>query len=163
MSSNPCSCPIAGFCDRHKIHKGDHYFRLCQEREDYRTKWDANRGPSQKNSELQIKRHQAKKDRLEQSRELWEELHLKKGADAKWLAGWVKRIPKFGCACREGFERILRKIPPRFDDWHKWTWEAHNAVNAKLGKPEITFDEACQQWNWNLNKESENAITEDSS
>ena len=146
MSSNPCSCPIAGFCDRHKIHKGDHYFRLCQEREDYRTKWDANRGPSQKNPELQIKRHQAKKDRLEQSRELWEELHLKKGADAKWLAGWVKRIPKFGCACRKGFELILREIPPRFDDWFAWTVEVHNAVNRKLGRKEWTLDEAVARW-----------------
>jgi hypothetical protein len=144
------------------MQKGEHYFRLCQDREDYRAKWDANHGPSQKNPELQIKRHQVKKDRLEQSRELWEELHQKKDADAKWLAAWVRRIPKFGCACREGFERILREIPPRFDDWFAWTVEVHNAVNFKLGKPEIEWEEACRRWNWNSIQGMKDAPPEDS-
>lgn len=129
------------------MQKGEHYFRLCQERDDYRAKWDANRGPSQHKPELQIKRHQAKQDRLERARKHWEELHRKKGTDAKWLAGWVKRIPNFGCSCGEEFKRILREIPPRFDDdWFRWTVEVHNAVNRKLGKPEIDYEKACELW-----------------
>jgi hypothetical protein len=153
MIIESCSCPMAGFCDRHKIHKGDHYFRLCQDREDYRAKWDANRGPSQKNPDLQVERHQAKQDRLERARKHWEELHQQQNSDANWLVSWVKRIPQFGCSCGEEFQRILRANPPRFDDWQRWTFEVHNAVNAKLGKPEIEWNEACNLWNWNPQKE----------
>lgn len=132
MTSESCSCSSAGFCARHSIQKGDHYFRLCQDREDYRAKWDANLGPSQKNPEVQVKRYQAKQERLERARKHWEELHTKKNADQAWLNGWIKRIPHFGCSCGEGFRSILRGIPPRFDDWFAWTVEVHNAVNLKL-------------------------------
>jgi len=143
MTVEPCSCPAAGFCARHSIQKGDHYFRLCLERDDYRAKWDANRGPSQKKQEIQIKHHKAKQDRLEQSRMLWEELHQKNNADAKWLSKWVKKIPQFGCACRESFQLILREFPPRFDDWFTWTVDVHNAVNRKLNRKEWTLEEAA--------------------
>jgi hypothetical protein len=78
------------------------------------------------------------------------------------FAEWVDAIP--GCAtCKRDFLELIKINTPRFDDWQRWTWEVHNAVNAKLGKPEIDWNEACNLWNWNLTKEAENAITENSS
>jgi hypothetical protein len=127
--------------------KGPHYFKLCQEREDYRAKWDANRGPGQKNPDLQKKRYQAKVDRLERSRKHWAELHQKEDADEKWLARWIKRIPKFGCSCGEEFQRILLEIPPQFGDgWFAWTVKVHNRVNRKLSYKQWTLEEAKERW-----------------
>lgn len=42
-----CSCPLAGYCARHKIEKNEHWHRLCQ-KEAYRQAWDEGRGPGQK-------------------------------------------------------------------------------------------------------------------
>ena len=36
----PCSCELAGFCERHRMRKSDHLFKLCRTREDYRKMWD---------------------------------------------------------------------------------------------------------------------------
>lgn len=82
------------------------------------------------------------------------------------LNEWIDTIPGYEdltCNCQKGIYRHIEANPPRFNDWQRWTWEIHNAVNFKLGKPEIDWGEACQQWNWNPNKEAENANTEDSS
>lgn len=38
----PCSCELAGFCERHRRNKSKHQHKLCQKREDYRAYWDAN-------------------------------------------------------------------------------------------------------------------------
>lgn len=37
----PCSCPLAGYCERHQREKYPHLHKLCQTREDYRAAWDA--------------------------------------------------------------------------------------------------------------------------
>jgi len=42
-----CTCPIAGWCDRHKIDKGEHWHKLCREHSDYRAAWDRGAGPGQ--------------------------------------------------------------------------------------------------------------------
>lgn len=39
--SAPCTCPLAGYCERHQREKGQHLFHLCQTRDDYRALWDA--------------------------------------------------------------------------------------------------------------------------
>jgi len=45
--TSPCTCGSFGFCARHGIRKGPHWFRLCQTREDYRQAWEEGRGPGQ--------------------------------------------------------------------------------------------------------------------
>jgi len=81
-----------------------------------------------------------------QQRDHWKKLHTSSFNDTE-LSKWVDSIP--GCAtCREDFRNIIKDHPPRFDDWHRWTFEVHNAVNAKISKPEFTWQEACQQWGW---------------
>jgi len=37
---NGCECPLAGFCERHQLHKGEKWHRLCQSSESYREAWD---------------------------------------------------------------------------------------------------------------------------
>jgi hypothetical protein len=38
--SEPCQCPNAGWCQRHRMDKPLHLHKLCQSREDYRALWD---------------------------------------------------------------------------------------------------------------------------
>ncbi len=40
VADEPCVCPNAGWCERHKFTKLHAQFRLCQQRKDYRRLWD---------------------------------------------------------------------------------------------------------------------------
>jgi len=84
--------------------------------------------------------------RHEASRQLWAELHSKQDPTPEWFAGWLARIPRFGCACRKDFEAIIEANPPRYDDLFAWSVEAHNAVNAKLNKPIMSLEDAVKVW-----------------
>lgn len=56
-------------------------------------------------------------------------------------------VPKEGCSCNEFFVGYCNSNPPDFssaDDFFAWTWRLHNAVNAKLGKPILSLEEAIQ-------------------
>lgn len=75
--SEPCDCPLAGYCDRHSVRKGDVWHRLCQTRDDYRAKWDDGRGPGQKPKPLTAKQAD-RKARIEQ-----------RVADTQRLVGWL--------------------------------------------------------------------------
>jgi hypothetical protein len=61
---------------------------------------------------------------------------------------WQYLIPA-RCDCKDGYQRILAEIPPDHTSpkaFFAWGVRLHNAVNAKLGKPEITIDEAYSIW-----------------
>lgn len=45
--SDPCICPLAGYCERHGVRKSKHWHGLCQRSETYRAAWDAGTGPGQ--------------------------------------------------------------------------------------------------------------------
>lgn len=45
--SKPCECPLAGYCERHKITKNATLHKLCQTSDAYRKAWDAKQGPLQ--------------------------------------------------------------------------------------------------------------------
>jgi hypothetical protein len=75
---------------------------------------------------------------------LWAEMHTKTDADAAYVKSVTRRLP---CGeCKSWFVAYLKEHPPRFDDWFRWTWECHQAANAKLGKPLLTIDEARARW-----------------
>jgi len=75
---------------------------------------------------------------------LWTELHTKSDPTPEWFAGWLNRIP---CGnCRSTARTILERIKPRYNDWFPWSVELHNAVNAKLGKPQVALQEAREIW-----------------
>jgi hypothetical protein len=83
---------------------------------------------------------------LDRQREHWSKLHTARFTPEQFES-WILAIP--GCStCRRDFRKLLEINPPRFDDWQRWTWQAHNAVNAHLNKPQLTWDQACQQWDW---------------
>ena len=84
---------------------------------------------------------------IESQREHWHRLHTTQ-MNATQFEAWLDAIPK-QCDCRKSFDLLLQSNPPRFDDWQRWSWEIHNEVNAKLNKPEVTWDDAAELWNWN--------------
>ena len=86
-----------------------------------------------------------------QGRFAWSLLHNYRGCDPQWLELWVYFIPS-RCDCRDGFQHILKDLPPDFSSpeaFFAWGVSLHNAVNAKLGKPQITLDEAYSIWRMN--------------
>ena len=131
-----CICPIAGYCDRHKVVKTKHWHHLCQTREDYRALWDVRKGPGCEIDPSVVKlRVEADQRRLELCRALWLELHGEENPTPEWFSDWVGRVPNFGCGCRSWLREWLRKNPPDFDGFGSWASGLHNEVNRKLGKP----------------------------
>jgi len=81
---------------------------------------------------------------------IWRNLHLaalqwtgEVQSQASFLVKVGRSIP---CGeCRSFWATRLRENPPpktNAEDFFRWTWETHNSVNRKLGKPEMPFDEA---------------------
>lgn len=56
----------------------------------------------------------------------------------------------FPCTdCGRDFQRIMTEHPPRLrtrDEFAVWLCEAHNDVNAQLGKPAFPCSEALNRW-----------------
>jgi hypothetical protein len=62
-----CTCPLASYCERHKVDKHEHWHRLCQTHEGYFRLWEDGRGPGQ--PLRRDARREARKRRIEASRE----------------------------------------------------------------------------------------------
>lgn len=90
---------------------------------------------------------------------LWKELHIRalnfekkpldetaKRLERVYLLKFGQRIPRYttGCRCKEFWDNWYRSNPPTFEKYFEWTVKTHNAVNKKLGKPEISVDQARQ-------------------
>ena len=93
-----------------------------------------------------------KQDRtIKQGQFAWAKLHSYTGNDPQWLDLWQYFIPA-RCDCKDGYQKILEEMPPDFtspDAFFAWSVRLHNAVNKKLGKPELTIDEARKIWRRN--------------
>jgi hypothetical protein len=84
--------------------------------------------------------------------ELWRELHVRaltfEGEDdGVFLRRWSDKVPRFGggCRCSSFWIRWMKFNPPVFhpsEKYFEWTVNGHNAVNQKLGKPQLSVDEA---------------------
>lgn len=62
----------------------------------------------------------------------------------EWLGEFAKRLP---CGeCRAHWVRICTRTPPDFARFFAWTVDRHNEVNAKLGKPGLSIDQARTIW-----------------
>jgi hypothetical protein len=80
---------------------------------------------------------------------LWREFHaapweaMLLGRELDWLKAFAERVP---CGdCRAGFLELLEKHPPDLSSreaYFAWTVALHNAVNRKLGKPEMSVEDA---------------------
>jgi hypothetical protein len=91
------------------------------------------------------------KDNKAVGQKLWKELHEHAYAhdgsdDSVFIAKFSKKIPRFlkGCACNEFWKKWIRQHPPTYakDKYFKWTVETHNAVNTKLKKPQMSYEQA---------------------
>lgn len=83
----------------------------------------------------------------DRQRDHWRKLHTTRMTPEEF-AIWVATIP--GCAtCKTKFEKILLVIPPVFGDgWEYFTFAVHNIVNADIGKPVVSWPDACEFWGW---------------
>lgn len=60
---------------------------------------------------------------------------------AEFVEGYVYIIPCL--SCRQHFEQVLVENPvPETGDFFQWSVDVHNIVNKRLGKPEISYDDA---------------------
>lgn len=71
----------------------------------------------------------------------WRELHCMREPTIEKLMAFAASLPSFGCACNEHFAKLIDDMPPRFDGWRRWTFEAHNAVNERLNKQQFAWDQ----------------------
>jgi hypothetical protein len=105
--------------------------------------------PQQKQLVTQEQIIAAKAERIaKQGQFAWTKLHSYKGCDPQWFELWTYLIPS-RCDCRDGFQHILKDLPPDFSSpeaFFVWGVKLHNIVNVKLGKPEITLEEAYSIW-----------------
>ena len=84
---------------------------------------------------------------------LWQELHLRAlswgggGDDSPWLDAFAQKLP---CGhCRAHWLGMMQRTPPDFStrrEYFVWTISRHNEVNAKLGKPIMSPDDAAIRW-----------------
>lgn len=80
---------------------------------------------------------------------LWSLLHIKENYDPDWFSQWVARVPSLGCDCRVDFEKILEVLPPVYESSNDQFFRGidwHNAVNQKLSRAEISYDQALTLW-----------------
>lgn len=81
---------------------------------------------------------------------LWAELHRRAlttnpGADdSAWLEQFARRLP---CGeCRQHWHDMVRRAPPVWAGYFRWTVDRHNEVNVRLGKPLLTLEQARALW-----------------
>lgn len=80
---------------------------------------------------------------------VWSRLHLYDGRDPEWLANWEKYIPQAGCACKAGYDEILKTFSWDFtspETFFASGVELHNRVNDKIGYGTVSLDEALTLW-----------------
>lgn len=83
--------------------------------------------------------------------DLWKSLHTYKYTTEKeaneWFYRWCSRIP---CgSCKQDWAKIIGEFPPDFSSseaFFIWGVDAHNLVNKKLDKPQITLEDARKTW-----------------
>ena len=78
--------------------------------------------------------------------DLWREIHTKQDPTQEWWDSIVKKVSSYFCSCGDFLRDYVATNQPRFDDWFAYSWELHNAVNEKLGKPQLPIEEAKAIW-----------------
>jgi hypothetical protein len=105
---------------------------------------------------------------VSQFRALWAELHRRPFSsqplnpstsqrEVTWLRHFANRIP---CrSCRKHWLEVTEKLPPPFlsttqplnrSTYFSWTVRAHNAINARLGKPIMKLQTAKRRWSFEV-------------
>ena len=151
MTNQDCHCELAGWCTRHGVQKATRLIELCKQRGEYWDAWEANRGPGQDIPAMRTE------PQATAPHNHWCSLHYYpvRNQDRwdprraiRWYRAWVASIPNSrGCGCREKWSKL--DIAFDFSTSRKFFdcgVVGHNTVNATLGKPVITFDDAYAIW-----------------
>lgn len=81
-----------------------------------------------------------------QGRAAWAWLHERSQNDSltveRLAVEFLPMIPNYGCSCKREWQEILVSNPLPMTGQYEWSVRVHNAVNAKLGKPQLTVDQA---------------------
>lgn len=88
---------------------------------------------------------------------LWRELHEfaivatddQWAKREQWFDDWLSRVPQFGCDCQLHFKDLIKGLPPDFGDrmaFVRWTVHAHNVVNVRLGKKQLSVNDALAMY-----------------
>lgn len=100
-------------------------------------------------------------ERIAALRALWAELHTCVRPSSEWMASFTARVP---CGeCRGHWQELLTTMPPDYSSpaaFWRWSVDAHNAVNRRIGKPEITRESAYEIWREKLPLASGGAAVE---
>jgi hypothetical protein len=73
----------------------------------------------------------------------------KNGSDfKKFIFAIGPLLPCF--TCKEDFEAYLKSSAPQESHYFEWSVKAHNYVNKKLGKTQISMDDALKIWTFDL-------------
>lgn len=86
---------------------------------------------------------------IEAGNSAWTEKHSYAGNDEAWHNRWESTIPNYGCSCRKDYAEYKAANPPDFSSptaYWLWGYNLHNYVNRKLGKTELTIEEAKAIW-----------------
>jgi hypothetical protein len=84
---------------------------------------------------------------LEVGPELWRDLFTVVKTQGELFA-WESRIPKYDCPCSSFYSNWKSINMPTFPLSNRWKYNLKSAVNAKLNKPNLSWQEACQVWGW---------------
>ena len=93
----------------------------------------------------------------------WERLHDGSILSKRDLLEWELTIPKYECGCQAFYAQHKADNPPDFtspEAFFRWGVALHNAVNRKLGKPELTYEEALSIWRKNDGLDMQEAESE---
>lgn len=76
------------------------------------------------------------------------------GRDKEVAANLLRTVQEtLPCAsCREHFAKLLAETPPALDSrqaFSRWLVDAHNAVNRRIGKPIVTYEDAYKWYHKN--------------
>ena len=80
--------------------------------------------------------------------QLWREMHTKAAANnsRSYFCGWVRNLwTRLHCdKCQQHLQEYLSACPPESaPDLFVWSWELHNEVNVRLGKPVYPYHVAA--------------------
>ena len=67
----------------------------------------------------------------------------------KFFDEWIRMITKnleCGDCINHATEYIKNNPPEQSEDRFIWTWRFHNAVNRRIGKPEVDYQTASKKW-----------------
>lgn len=71
-------------------------------------------------------------------------------AELAWLTTFANSLPG-GCACKADWRALVAAHPPDLSSaeaYARWGWSMHEAVNAKLSKSPVTWEDARRTWGW---------------